>query len=102
MSHFLVTMIHGPQFDSTRGLREQDGWNEHADFMDGLVDEGLVVLGGPIGEGERAMLIFEADGEGTIRDRMALDPWLPMGVLEIGRIEPWTIWLDGVGLRDPR
>ena len=29
-----------------RDMREQDGWDEHAKFMDGLVDEGFILLGG--------------------------------------------------------
>jgi hypothetical protein len=32
-------------------MREQDAWDEHAAFMEALVDDGFVVLGGPIGEG---------------------------------------------------
>ena len=33
-------------------MREQDGWDEHARFMNGLVDDGFIVLGGPL-EGDR-------------------------------------------------
>jgi hypothetical protein len=50
---FAVTMESGANWDSSRSRRQQDGWDEHAAFMDGLVDEGFVVLGGPIGDGER-------------------------------------------------
>jgi uncharacterized protein YciI len=92
---FAVTMESGPNWDVSRSRREQDGWDEHAAFMDGLVDEGFVVLGGPIGDGERTMMAVEAADEAEIRRRMAEDPWAPMEVLEIGTIEPWTIWLDG-------
>jgi len=63
--------------------------------MDQLVDEGFVILGGPIGDGERVMHAIEAADEQEIRDRFEDDPWTPMGVLRIGMIEPWTIWLDG-------
>lgn len=92
---FAVTMESGPNWDASRPRREQDGWDEHAAFMDGLVDEGFVVLGGPIGDGERTMMAVEAADEPEVRRRMADDPWAPMRVLEIGKIEPWTIWLDG-------
>jgi hypothetical protein len=63
--------------------------------MDGLVDDGFVVLGGPIGDGERVLLIVEAADEREIESRLADDPWQRMGVLRIGGIEPWTVWLDG-------
>jgi hypothetical protein len=95
MAFFVLTMVNGPRYDRSRARREQDGWDEHAAFMDGLVEAGFVVLGGPIGDGEQVMVVAEAAGEEEIRARYADDPWGPMGILEIGAIQPWTIWLDG-------
>jgi uncharacterized protein YciI len=63
--------------------------------MDQLVEEGFVVLGGPIGNGENAMVIVEAADENEVKSRLAEDPWLVDGILEIGALEAWTIWLDG-------
>jgi hypothetical protein len=40
------------------------------------------------------MLVVEAGSEREVRTRMEPDPWAPMGVLEIGSVQPWTIWLD--------
>jgi len=93
VAYFLVTSVWGPSRNPSRGRREQDGWDEHAAFMDGLVEDGLVVLGGPVDE-EKAMLLVEATGEDEVRARLAEDPWAPMGILEIGELQPWTIWLD--------
>jgi uncharacterized protein YciI len=90
-------MVNGPNYDHSRQRREQDGWAEHAAFMDALLDEGFVILGGPIGDGEQVLVIVEAADEGEVRARYAGDPWKPMGILEIGEIQPWTIWLDGRG-----
>jgi len=36
----------GPAWDPGRPLREQEEWDEHARFMDGLFDEGFLVLAG--------------------------------------------------------
>ena len=94
MAAFVVIEASGRGWDASRARREQDGWDEHAAFMDALVDDGLVVLGGPIGDGERVMLVVEANDEDEVRRRLAPDPWLPAGILEIASIEPWTIWLD--------
>jgi uncharacterized protein YciI len=91
---FVVIEVSGPNWDSSRARREQDGWDEHAAFMDALVDDGFVVLGGPLGEGERVMVVVEEEDEDEVRRRFAQDPWLPAGILEIASIEPWTIWLD--------
>ena len=49
MATFLVLEIHsGPQWDKSRPLEEQSDWPAHASFMDGLVESGFVVLGGPL------------------------------------------------------
>lgn len=99
MGYYAVTTVHGPNWDASRSIREQQAWDDHAAFMDRLVDDGFVVLGGPLGNGERALLIVESEGEDQIERRMADDPWRPMGMLEVGTIEPWTIWLDGRSTR---
>lgn len=95
MAFFALTMVHGPNWDTSRPIREQKGWDEHAVFMDTLVDDGVVILGGPLGDGEQALVIAEATDEREIQARMADDPWNAMGLLHIGAIQPWTIWLDG-------
>jgi hypothetical protein len=95
MAFFVLTMVNGPAYDQARSRREQAGWDEHAEFMDALVAAGFVVLGGPIGDGTKVMVVVEADGEAAVRDRLADDPWGPMGVLKIGEIRPWSVWLDG-------
>jgi len=32
-------------------MRAQERWEDHAAFMDGLADDGFIVLGGPLGDG---------------------------------------------------
>jgi uncharacterized protein YciI len=89
-----VLIEHAAGWDDARGLREQDGWDEHAAFMDALVDDGFVVLGGPIGEGdgENTLLIVAAPDEQAARTRLAADPWFE-GALTIASIRAWTVWL---------
>jgi uncharacterized protein YciI len=93
MPFFLVSEENGPAWDDARPRREQAGWDAHGAFMDTLVDDGFVVLGGPVGD--RALLLVEAADADDVRARLAADPWLRDGVLRIDRIEQWTIWLDG-------
>jgi hypothetical protein len=92
VAFFALTEACGPGWDPSRGRREQDGWDEHAAFMDGLVEDGFVIVGGPVGSGDRVLLLVEADDEEEIERRLAADPWLP-GVLRIESIEPWSLWL---------
>jgi uncharacterized protein YciI len=91
--YYVVTERQGANWDPSRPRREQDKWDEHAAFMDGLVEEGFVVLGGPLGDGDEVLLVVRADGEAEIEARLAEDPWLPMEVLRISKIERWQIWL---------
>ena len=95
MNLHVVTERRGGPWDWDRGLREQAGFDEHARFMDGLVESGFVVLGGPL-EGEReVLLVIDAPGEDVIRTRLAEDPWLRNRMLTVTSIERWTILLDG-------
>lgn len=96
MKRYIVVIREpGPGWDSERPLREQDGWDEHARFMDDLVDEGFIVLGGPL-EGDReTMHVVRAESEVAIRERWATDPWWVNGMLTPKSIERWTILLDG-------
>jgi uncharacterized protein YciI len=92
---FAVTTVFGPSWNASLSRREQREWDGHATFMDGLVDDGFVFLGGPIGDSDRNLLVVEATDEREIETRMGEDPWASMGLLRIASIEPWTIWLDG-------
>jgi uncharacterized protein YciI len=92
---FVVRVERGGPWDWSRDLREQDGWDEHASFMDGLVESGLIFLGGPL-EGDRETLhVVEARSEEEIRARFAEDPWAENGMLTVKSLERWTILLDG-------
>ena len=94
MATFLVILHRsGPQWDPSRPLEEQSGWPEHASFMDGLVDEGFIVLGGPLADEFRTAHVVEAESEDKVRATLARDPWSKTH-LEIGSIDPWTIRLD--------
>jgi uncharacterized protein YciI len=76
-------------------MREQDGWDEHARFMDALVDEGFVFLGGPL-EGDRDVLhIVDAPSEAAVDARLADDNWTANGMLRTVSVERWTVVLDG-------
>ena len=92
-TYYAVTETRGPGWDPSLPRRQQDTWDEHAAFMDGLVEDGFVVLGGPVGSGEEVILVVRAGSEAEIEARLAADPWLPMGILRIAKIERWEILL---------
>ena len=95
MATFLVHVRRsGPEWDPATPLREQSDWDAHAAFMNGLVDEGFVVLGGPLSDEHRVVHVVEAESEEQIRAKLARDPWSGSHLV-VDTIDPWTIRLDG-------
>ena len=94
MANFALTLVHGPRWDPDCPIREQRGWVEHAAFMDGLVADGTIILGGPLSSGDRTLHVVEAADESAVRARLAADPWAAAGLLRVGSLEPWALWLD--------
>jgi uncharacterized protein YciI len=93
MGMFLVTLHRsGPAYDLARPLEAQSGWAEHADFMDGLVEQGHVVLGGPLADEHRVVLAVEAGSAVDVRTLLADDPWHGTHLV-VASVEPWTIRL---------
>ena len=75
-------------------MEEQSGWDEHAAFMDELVDSGFVVLGGPLDDEQRVVLAIDAESAAAVRARLAADPWSGSHLV-VDTVEHWTIRLDG-------
>ena len=88
----------GPEWKSSAPLEEQSGWIEHADFMEELVDQGFIVLGGPLSDEYRVVHVVEAASEEDVRSTLARDPWSETH-LQIAVIEPWTIRLRSATVR---
>jgi uncharacterized protein YciI len=86
----------GPEWQPGLLLEEQSGWDEHASFMDELVERGFIVLGGPLADERRTVHVVEAASEEEIRETLARDPWSGSHLV-IDSIDPWTIRLDGRG-----
>jgi hypothetical protein len=89
----VVNRQSGPQWDPSRPLEEQSGWAEHASFMNGLVDAGFIVLGGPLAGDRRVGLAVEAASADEVRATLECDPWHATHLQEES-IELWTIRLD--------
>jgi uncharacterized protein YciI len=91
---WVVRLSRGGPWDWSRDLREQDGWDEHARFMDPLVEDGFILLGGPL-EGDRETLhVVDAPTEEAVSARFAEDNWAVNGMLSVKSVERWMILLD--------
>jgi uncharacterized protein len=96
MPVFAVTTARGPRWDPSRDIRAQAGWDPHAAYMDRLVEQGFIILGGPIDgkPDEVALLAMQADTAEHIQMIFDADPWIVSGVLRLASIQAWTLWLD--------
>lgn len=93
MMFLVVLRRSGPDYDHSKPLEQQSGWLDHADFMDGLVDDGFIVLGGVLGDEVRTAHAVEAASEDEVRERFAQDPWSGSHLV-VDSVDRWTIRLD--------
>jgi hypothetical protein len=94
VSFFVVLRRIGPAWAPSTSLEQQTGWAQHASFMDALVDQGFVVLGGPLADEVRVVLVVEASSEAEVRGMLAGDPWSGSHLV-VESVDAWTIRLDG-------
>jgi hypothetical protein len=93
---FAVTRTFGPAWNESQPLEGQQAWDEHASFMEALVADGFVVLGGPLEGASSALLIIRAQSGDEIRTRLRTDPWHHLDLLRVASIVPWTIRLGSL------
>src|SRR5215469_5292152 len=91
---FLAISSAGLNRDFSKGTREQPFWDEHAKFIDQLVDEGFISMGGPLEDEGGALLILNAQNENEVREKLKNDPWAEHGVLKLESVKRWEIFID--------
>jgi uncharacterized protein YciI len=91
---FHVLRRAGPDWDPSKPLEEQSDWPAHAAFMNGFVDAGFIVLGGPLSDEHRVVHAVGAESEEEIRATLAEDPWTGSH-LRTASGRWWTRSLDG-------
>ena len=91
---FVAISSAGPNRDSSKGTREQPLWNEHAAFIDRLVDDGCILMGGPLVDEGGSLLIFNAEDENEVREKLKNDPWARRGILKLESVKRWEIFID--------
>lgn len=95
---FVVISSPGPNRDPSKGVREQPFWDEHEAFIDNLVDQSVIFMGGPLvdeaGLPCGALLIVNADNENDVREILKNDPWFQRGILKLESARRWQIFID--------
>jgi uncharacterized protein YciI len=91
---FIIISSAGPNRDPSKSTRQQPLWDEHAAFIDQLVDEGFIFMGGPLVDEGGSILIVNAEDEMEVREKLKNDPWMKHGVLNLESIKRWQIFID--------
>ena len=91
---FVTISSAGPNREASKGTREQPLWDEHAAFIDQLVADGFILMGGPLVDEGGAMLIVNADNENEVREKLKSDPWMEHDVLKLESMKRWQIFID--------
>ena len=95
---FLTFSSAGPNRDFSKDTRRQPFWDEHATFIDQLVADGFILMGGPLvdecGMPQGALLIVNAEDENEVREKLKNDPWFMHGILKLESIKRWQIFVD--------
>lgn len=106
---FVAVSEQGPSWDRSRGMREQEYWADHAAFIDGLIEEGFLLLedrspmavwptttphlSDPVRDARlyRAMVVVDAPSRDEAARRMRADPWAQHGLLRTTSIDRWEL-----------
>jgi uncharacterized protein YciI len=91
---FIAISSAGPDRDQSKGTREQPFWDEHARFIDQLVDDGFILMGGPLVDDGGSLLIVNAKDENEVREKLRNDPWAEHGILKLESVKRWQIFID--------
>lgn len=74
----------------------QPGWDEHAVFIDALVEAGTMVMGGPFSDNTGSLMLFEGITADETRALMASDPFVENGVFVVEDVRDWTVFVDSL------
>ncbi|HEV2717137.1 MAG TPA: YciI family protein [Terriglobales bacterium] len=91
---FLAFSSAGPNRDFSKDTRQQPFWDEHAAFIDQLVEDGFILMGGPLVDEGGSVLIINAEDESEVKETLKNDPWMRRGILKLESVKRWQIFVD--------
>jgi uncharacterized protein YciI len=89
----MVRFRAGPTWTSG-SVKEQPEWDAHAEFVDGLVERGTFVMGGPFSDNSGTMILLEGIDVDEAARILEEDPFMQNGVFELEEIREWTVFVD--------
>ena len=73
---------------------EQPGWEQHAVFIDDLIERGIFVMGGPFADYSGSHTLLENVSEEQARELVLQDPFVENGVFELDDVRAWNVYVD--------
>lgn len=73
---------------------EQHRWEEHAAFIDQLIERGIFVMGGPFADYSGSHTLLENVSEEEARELVLQDPFVENGVFELEDVRAWNVYVD--------
>ena len=83
----------GPTWASG-SIREQPGWDAHADYVDDLIERGIFVMGGPFTDDSGSQSLLEGVDVDEAKRILHEDPFMKNGVFELEEVREWNIFVD--------
>ena len=95
----LVIIKAGPAWGSGPP-EDQPGWEEHADFVDALIEKGTFVMGGPFSDYSGSVNLLEGLTAAEAAELLASDPFVENGVFVVDSIRDWTVYVDELSAKE--
>jgi uncharacterized protein len=73
---------------------EQPGWDEHAEYVDDLIERGIFVMGGPLADYSGSHTLLENVTQEEARALVLQDPFVANGVFELEDVHAWNVYVD--------
>ena len=83
----------GPTWESGPP-EDQPGWDDHATFIDDLIERGIFVMGGPFADYSGSFTILENVDEEQARELVVEDPFVANGVFVLDDVREWLVYVD--------
>ena len=89
----MVRFRAGPTWASG-SVKEQPEWDEHAEFVDALIERRIFVMGGPFSDNSGSMSLLEGIDVDEARRLIEDDPFMKNGVFVLEEIREWNVFVD--------
>ena len=86
MSIFAVEYVYNPDHDDLRTEHRP----AHRQWLEGLVEQGVVLASGPFTDGSGALLLFSAEDEAALNGVVSQDPFALAGAISAVKTIGWN------------